>query len=111
MQTSTEIILALTLYKIVSITAGTIFAYMGYRLFMVGVWGSSGDIEAKFRENKLIVKQAAPGTFFALFGTIVVAVALFKGLELNDRGGSKSTVSAFEVIKEQGNDLPNEPPF
>lgn len=82
----TQIIVAQAIYKLASLFAGSMFAYMGYRLFMVGVWGEAGDVEAQFQDNKLVIKRAAPGTFFALFGALVVCVTIFRGFQLEDRG-------------------------
>ncbi|WP_206512315.1 hypothetical protein [Colwellia sp. Arc7-635] len=43
--------------------------------------GDAGSAEGSFGDNKIIVKKAAPGTFFALFGAIVICVTIFKGLD------------------------------
>ena len=56
---------------------------MGFRLFMAGIWGQAGDLNAQFGDNKIVLKKAAPGTFFALFGTVIIVFTLYKGLEFN----------------------------
>ena len=76
-------IVALLLYKIVSLFVGLFFAYMGYRLFMAGVWGHAGELDAHFGDNKVLLKKSAPGTFFALFGTVIVAFTIWKGLDFS----------------------------
>ncbi|QTH72177.1 hypothetical protein [Pseudoalteromonas xiamenensis] len=111
MDTESQIIAAVASYKIVSLLVGSAFAFMGYKLFMAGVWGDAGDVEAKFRDNSLIVKKAAPGTFFALFGAIVICVTLFKGLELRDKSSNVSHVKVVEIVKEDSDGLPEKPPF
>nr|WP_067297653.1 hypothetical protein [Marinobacterium profundum] len=73
-------ILALTIYKIVSLLAGVSLSYMGYRLFMAGIWGHAGDAEGEFGNNRIVIKKAAPGTFFVLMGAIVIGLTLVKGL-------------------------------
>lgn len=77
-----QIILSITLYKLASLGVGLSSLYMGYRLFISGIWGASGDVDATFQNNRLVIKRAAPGTFFAVFGTIIVCTTLIKGLEL-----------------------------
>jgi hypothetical protein len=104
-------ILAVVSYKLLSLLVGASFAYMGYRLFMAGIWGEAGDVEAQFKDNKIIVKRAAPGTFFALFGAIIICVTLYKGIQLNDAGSSSSTDGFIEIIKEESDGLPEDPPF
>ena len=86
---------SLALYKITSLIVGLALAYMGYRLFMAGIWGNAGDLEAKYGNQRLVIKAAAPGTFFALFGTIVLAFTIWKGLELRKievRGGNEDNI-------------------
>jgi hypothetical protein len=49
-----------------------------------------GELKALYGKGSLLLRRAAPGTFFALFGAIVVVVALFRGLEI--RTGSSSSI-------------------
>lgn len=111
MDLKSQIIISLTSYKIISLLAGTIFAYMGYRLFAAGIWGHAGEIEGEFGDNKLVLKKAAPGTFFALFGAIIISVTIYKGLEFKDHVNGSSTESYVEIIEESNNDMPAKPPF
>ena len=93
------IVIGLTLYKIISLIVGLILTYLGYRLFMAGVWGSAGDLEGNYGNNKLVLKSAAPGTFFALFGTIVIAITIVEGLELSAPDNIKAVLEALEQTK------------
>jgi len=74
-------IFALTLYEIASLFTGTFFGYMGYRLFLAGVIEKAGELEHTFGKEHLILKEAAPGTFFALFGCVIVVMTLVRGLK------------------------------
>jgi hypothetical protein len=74
-------ILAMTVYKVLTLLVGLASLYFGYRLFLAGVHKSGGDIETNLGEQRsLTLKRGAPGTFFALFGTIIISIGLFKGL-------------------------------
>ena len=73
--------LALFIYKLVSIGSGLLVCYFGFRLFILGIFTGAGDLSSQFQSTKLILKKAAPGTFFALFGAAVIGVSLWKGLE------------------------------
>lgn len=75
------LMISVVTYKVVSLLVGLALAYMGYRLFLSNIWGQSGDLRAQFRENSLVLKKAAPGTFFAVLGTVVIVTTLFTGLE------------------------------
>ena len=74
-------ILSITIYKVCSLATGVILSYLGYKLFIAGVWGHAGDAEGVFGNNKLIIKKAAPGTFFILMGALVIGLTIYKGLE------------------------------
>ena len=77
--------LAGTLYKIFCLISGVLFAYFGYRLFLSGVWGRSGDLETAFRDSKLVLKGAAPGTFFVLFGAVIIGITVWKDTKLSEQ--------------------------
>jgi hypothetical protein len=76
---SIRLSLYLLLYKMASIIAGTACTYMGYQLFLAGIL-SPATLEATRGNATLILQNAAPGTFFALFGTIIIGFAVFRGL-------------------------------
>ena len=77
-------VIALTIFKVGCLVAGVFLSYMGYKLFMAGVWGHAGDAEGNFGDNKIIIKKAAPGTFFVVMGAIVIGLTIFKGLDFKN---------------------------
>lgn len=72
----------LILFRLAIIIAGVVSIFLGYRLFAIGVWpkGNSGgtDVGANIAGSRLTLKNAAPGTCFALFGVIIIT-AMFIG--------------------------------
>lgn len=74
-------VIAITIYKICSLATGVLLSFLGYKLFMAGVWGNAGNAEGSFGDNKLIIKKAAPGTFFVIMGAIVIGLTIMKGLD------------------------------
>ena len=112
MPVETQIIVSVTAYKIASLLVGAAFSYMGYRLFVSGLWGDAGTFIAQDTNNKLVLKNAAPGTFFALFGTIIVLVTLAKGLEFRRHANELRTAEqAVTVDIGETEELPDDPPF
>lgn len=77
------VVTATILYKLASLGAGMLFCWLGYQLFKRGLWGDAGDLEAKYKDNSIVLKGAAPGTFFAVLGAVVISVALYKGIGLS----------------------------
>ena len=108
MNIETQILISISLYKITSLIIGTIFCFFGYKLFLAGIWGQAGDLETTFGNNKIVLKRASPGIFFALFGAAIIITTLTIGLEIerhsqNDGNKTKN----FETKVE----LPDEPPI
>jgi hypothetical protein len=64
---------------------------MGYRLFMASIWGSAGDVTGEFGENKIVFKRAAPGTFFAIVGAIIVVTTILRGFEMEKSPDTNAT--------------------
>jgi hypothetical protein len=66
-------------YKIACLLVGLACIFMGYRLFLEGVFAPA-TLEAAKGQATLSLQNAAPGTFFALFGSVVVAFVVWQGL-------------------------------
>lgn len=94
-------IVIVAIYKVASLLVGLGFGYMGYRLFLTGLERPAGDLEASYGSRSVKLSRAAPGTFFALFGATVVAVAIFQGFDIELPG------AASNVLKL----LPEHPPM
>lgn len=106
MDTNTSIILSITLIRIVTITAGAACTYFGYRLFMSGVWGDAGNVKTDLGNFRLAITSAAPGTFFAVAGTLIICLSIYKGMSYE----TKMAESMIENIASETNPiLPNSP--
>jgi hypothetical protein len=78
-----SVILAMIIYKLAALSVGSLFSLFGYRLFQSGIWGKSGDLKVSFKESRLVLTSAAPGTFFAVLGTVIIVFTLWQGLDFN----------------------------
>ena len=74
--------LMVILFRTIMIGLGFGFAYLGYKLFVKGVYERAGELKAAWGDKNLVLKQAAPGTFFALFGVAVIAISILQGTGL-----------------------------
>jgi hypothetical protein len=72
------------LYKTICLIVGFGVIYLGYILFMKGIFGKAGDLATEHGKSKLKLTNGAPGTFFALFGAFIIVVAIFKKFEVKD---------------------------
>jgi len=76
----TSFLLYATVFRIAVIGAGIVSVFLGYRLFVRGVMPDGAtDATAEAEGIKLSVKNAAPGTCFALFGITVIVTMLVQG--------------------------------
>jgi len=89
------VILGLVLYKLACLAVGALFGWLGYRLFTAGIWGPAGNLHANFKDWKLILKSAAPGTFFVVLGAFIIVFTVMNGLKLEvDKGGGSMQPAA-----------------
>ena len=106
MTTELAVILGITAYKLACLAVGSLFSALGYRLFKLGVWGNAGDLNAKFSNTTLVLKSAAPGTFFAVLGALIVVVTVWQGINFNwkqgDGGRTLSTEKAPPLPEAKG---------
>ena len=58
---------------------GTLSMYWGFRLFVKEKWGDTGEIEGSIKDFKFTFKRAAPGTFFSVFGAIIIVFTIIQG--------------------------------
>ncbi|MEE8526217.1 MAG: tetratricopeptide repeat protein [Thermoanaerobaculia bacterium] len=72
---ATSYITYLAAYRVVILLVGAFAVYLGYRLYVRGVWPETGggtEIDAKVAGHHFTVKNAAPGTVVGLFGVAVI---------------------------------------
>lgn len=106
-------ILILGVYRILIVVAGIASAYMGYRLFVRGLFANAGELKAAWGERKLVLKQAAPGTFFALFGAAIVMYSIVNPFHIDlgwvrDPGQAASTENkAHSNKKDNSENMPS----
>lgn len=79
--TKLDDISSIIFYLTLTLFIGFGFAYFGYKLFDKGVLGAS-DVEAVWENKSILIKRAAPGTLFALFGVAIIAVSLWQGFSV-----------------------------
>jgi len=101
MSITTSFLIYASLFRLAVIVAGTIFIYLGYKLFLRGVGvkntghgteastkgggveptdtGRGTEASAKGGGFELTLKNAMPGSVFGFFGAIIIAVMLVQG--------------------------------
>ncbi len=80
-----QLTIVVAFFRAATVFCGLAALAMGYRLFSVGVYERAGDLKAAWGDRSLLLKQAAPGTFFALFGAVIVVAGISAGLGVSHR--------------------------
>lgn len=88
-------IIALGIYRLVTIVIGFLVIFLGYKLFRHGVFEKAGELKAAWGGSSLLIKQAAPGIFFTAFGTLIIIVSLTKGVTIHD---NKEYYTTFKLM-------------
>jgi hypothetical protein len=104
--------LLVTLFRIATVLIGFGFAYLGYRLFRSGVYEHATDLKAAWGDKNLMLKQAAPGTLFALFGVVVVATGMYRQISFESTAKSNTnppTESAPQPITNPRTETTSQP--
>lgn len=91
-------IIYLILFRLAIISAGVISIILGYRLFLKGVgWDNNNtnntSVEAEIGMNKFSMRNAAPGTCFALFGVFII-ISMFVS------GGPELTLKQIDKFRQ-----------
>ena len=78
MQLEIFFVIYLTVFRLAIIGAGVVSILLGYRLFIHGITAADqgSAMSSSFGKMKLELKNAAPGTFFAIFGVVIISVML-----------------------------------
>ncbi|MBD3341746.1 MAG: tetratricopeptide repeat protein [Candidatus Lokiarchaeota archaeon] len=84
MHLTSVFIIYLILFRLAIITTGIVSIVLGYRLFIRGVWpnvseSSRTSVDAEIAGSRFTLKNAAPGTCFALFGVLIISVMFAAG--------------------------------
>jgi len=102
---------AIVIYRCLIALSGAMSIYLGFRLFFVVTQRQGEIILRSGKEYHLTMRDVAPGTFFALFGVVVLTVSLVKPLEYDQRQGvteAAGKVSSQRLLETEGA-LPIEP--
>lgn len=79
------------LERIAAVLVGGIAIYLGFRLFsrIPEQRDSAGKVALPWNTS-IVMSRVGPGVFFALFGAIVVALALMRPLDVKEPAGGRS---------------------
>ncbi|RWX50961.1 hypothetical protein VU01_12413 [Candidatus Electrothrix marina] len=123
MSGSTEFLLYVTVYRLSVLAIGALSIYLGFRLFVrpPGQANSAGEASSagvQAGEFKLRVTNFLPGIYFALFGTVLIGIMLWRGepqllrkefVETKARNGDESILRKEEQYRLPEVDLDTAP--
>src|SRR4029079_5033776 len=84
----------LVAFRMVALLVGAMLLFFGYNLFKLGDFEQAGEVRAAWGDRRFLLKTVYPGVFFALFGTIIVCVGIWKPLSVRSPEGTPTQVIA-----------------
>lgn len=97
-----------TLELLVSMIVGAFLCWLGFKLFMINLV-EKADLNAQYGNLKLKLVGASPGIFFALFGSVLISIAVGKMARYEETIGQnpKGTVvkRIIEKAAEDGKEI------
>lgn len=92
------------IFRLATLFVGVFCIHVGYKLFAKGVFGpsSTNELNAEIAGSKFTLKNAAPGTFFGLFGVIIITTMLVQGMP--EYKTATVNPSPFEAIQKEKSD-------
>lgn len=93
-----RLLFAALVFRTVTVLCGFASLYLGYQLFIRGIFGES-DVEGSHHSTSIKVKRAAPGIFFCCLGAAVMIVAIWHTPIRLEQGpeGTKAVVQSEGV--------------
>jgi hypothetical protein len=88
----------LIFFRTIALLVGAMLLFLGYKLFKIGYFEKAGELQAVWGNRQFILKQVAPGVFFALFGTVILCVGIWKPISVN-RSESDSPASIASILQ------------
>ncbi|MCW5213315.1 hypothetical protein VU04_10450 [Desulfobulbus sp. TB] len=100
MTVSTGFLIYAALYRLTVLAVGALSIWLGFRLFNKAgskAYDSTGSASAEGSGFKLTLTSILPGTYFALFGTVIISTMLWKGEPQLDQKNATETTDKGEV--------------
>lgn len=69
--------------RLALIASATMICYWSYKLFVKGIFPDAGDVNVIWGDKKMLIRRAAPGTFFVLLGTMILALLAYKSISFH----------------------------
>jgi hypothetical protein len=99
-----------TIFKISTLAVGMTIVYLGYKLFVKNVVTEAGDFEGQFKDYKVTLKKAVPGTYFILLGSAIIIFVVHIGIHFKSKQTKNSTPTSQNIANEDSLNIDPEPP-
>ena len=108
MDTETVVAVGFVIHELLGLVGGLILCYFGYRLLMRRVKVQPRETHGTWNLAKRFIKNAAPGTLFALFGAVAIWLTASNALTPKTLASKKSVDFAKLPAKDERTNAPAE---
>jgi hypothetical protein len=108
MDTETVISVGFLIHELLGLIGGAILCYFGYRLLMRRVKVYPRETRGTWKSTRRFIKNAAPGTLFALFGAVAIWITASNALTPKTFASKNSVDAPMPAAKETRTTTPTE---
>jgi hypothetical protein len=108
MDTETVVAVGFVIHELLGLVGGLILCYFGYRLLMRRVKAQPRETHGTWNLAKRFIKNAAPGTLFALFGAVAIWLTASNALTPKTLASKNSVDFAMLPAKDGRTNAPAE---
>lgn len=101
-----QTLLIALLTRLLGVACGTVFAFLGYKLFAKGFFEKASELNAIWGKQRLVLKQIGPGVFFALLGVAVIWVTSQHPMQVSDKTTRHRSLSTSEFSQREASIAP-----
>lgn len=83
MSENVQLLLIENVFRVACLLVGTVFGYLGYKLYVRGVFDKTQDINAAFGSVKVALRHVAPGVVFGIAGIAIAALSVVRPITLD----------------------------
>jgi hypothetical protein len=87
-----QVLIVANLFRLFALVTALIFAYLGYRLYVQGVFEKAQEVKAAFGAAHLTLRQVAPGVVFGIAAVVIAILGVVRPIVIDRVQSYSATV-------------------
>jgi inner membrane protein involved in colicin E2 resistance len=102
MTENVQLILIANIFRIMRLLVGFGFGYLGYGLYVKGVFDKTEDINASFGSAKIALRNVAPGVVFGIAGIVVAILSVVRPIKVDQTVSISGNIVSSQPATQHG---------